>query len=81
MNYERLINKFTDWAQAQTDIRTVIVMGSQARIDHSADKWADLDIIIYASSPERYLRQTSWMGNIGKVWVKTRNHAAGGLPE
>ncbi len=81
MNYEGLINKFTDWAQAQTDIRAVIVMGSQARIDHSADKWADLDIIIYATSPERYLRQTSWMGNIGKVWVKTRNHTAGGLPE
>jgi aminoglycoside 6-adenylyltransferase len=81
LSYEHLIGKFIDWAQAQSDIRAAIVVGSQARIDHPADEWADLDIIIYTTSPERYLGQTDWMANIGEVWVRTHSRTASGEPE
>ena len=81
LNYEPLIDKFLKWAQAQPDIRAAMVVGSQAWKDHPADEWADLDIILYVTHPERYLRQTEWMANMGEVWAKTRNYTAGGEPE
>ena len=81
MSYEHLVTKFIDWAQTQPDIRAAIVVGSRARVDHPADEWADLDIITYTTNPERYLRQTDWMTNIGKVWASMRSRTAGGDPE
>jgi aminoglycoside 6-adenylyltransferase len=79
--YDDLTEKFVNWAQTQSDIRAAIVVGSQARQDHPADEWADLDIIIYTTTPERYFERTDWMADIGDVWVKMRNFTANGEPE
>jgi aminoglycoside 6-adenylyltransferase len=81
LSYEHLTAKFIEWAQAQPDIRAAIVVGSQARTDHPADEWADLDIIIYTTNPERYLRQTDWIASIGNVWVRMHSLTANGEPE
>lgn len=81
MDYQSLENRFTEWAEVQSDVRAAIVVGSRARDDHPADEWADLDIIVYTTDPERYLRKTDWMANIGQVWAKTRNLTASGEPE
>jgi aminoglycoside 6-adenylyltransferase len=64
-----LLNRFVLWAEDQADIRAVLMIGSRARVDHPADQWSDIDLIISASNPQPYLEYTEWLKNIGPVWA------------
>ncbi|MFB0534548.1 MAG: aminoglycoside 6-adenylyltransferase [Anaerolineae bacterium] len=67
--YEQLIERFVTWAQTQRDIRAAIVLGSRARVDHPADEWSDLDILVIATDPERYMLRIDWLENVGNPWL------------
>lgn len=69
MAYEHLINRFVQWAQAEDNIRAAVVIGSRARVDHPADAWSDLDVIILANGPEPYWATTDWLHNVGVPWL------------
>ncbi|HVP93125.1 MAG TPA: aminoglycoside 6-adenylyltransferase [Acidobacteriota bacterium] len=64
--YGELIERFRRWAEPRSDIRAAILVGSGARVDHLADEWSDLDIIVIATDPERYLSTSDWINNFGK---------------
>jgi aminoglycoside 6-adenylyltransferase len=63
--YQQLIERFVRWAEPCSDIRAAVIVGSRARVDHPADEWADLDIMIITTDPKRYLSTTDWLGNVG----------------
>jgi aminoglycoside 6-adenylyltransferase len=65
---EHWTERFVRWAEAQPDIRTVIVVGSRARADRPADQWSDLDLILVTRDPKRYLLRTDWLANLGRHW-------------
>ena len=65
-SYERLMERFRGWAEGRSDIRLVIVVGSRARADHPADEWADLDVVIVTTEPDRYVSKSDWISSIGK---------------
>jgi aminoglycoside 6-adenylyltransferase len=67
--YDQLIDRFVAWAQAQPDIRAVIVLGSRARTDRPADEWSDLDLLVITSDPSRLLAHTDWLEQLGTPWV------------
>lgn len=67
--YEHLIDRFIGWARTEQDIRAAIVIGSRARIDHPADEWADLDVVLIATDPKRYWATDDWIGHIGTPWL------------
>jgi len=69
LGYERLIQQFVTWAQTETDIRAAVIIGSRARVDHPADEWSDLDIIVFATNPEHYVASADWVENIGVPWL------------
>jgi aminoglycoside 6-adenylyltransferase len=58
-------------AQDDSDgrIRAAFVIGSRARVDHSADEWSDLDVIILAQDPAPYVSETGWLSNIWDPWL------------
>jgi aminoglycoside 6-adenylyltransferase len=64
-SYERLVERFVKWAETCSDIRTAVIVGSRARVDHPADEWADLDIMVITADPERYISTSDWIENIG----------------
>jgi len=63
--YDQLVERFVRWAELCPDIRAAIIVGSRARFDYPADKWADLDIIVITTDPKRYVSTTDWLGSIG----------------
>jgi len=63
---QRLEERFVAWASRRPDIRAAFVVGSRARVDHPADEWSDLDIIVVTTDPDRYLSSSDWLGDIGK---------------
>ena len=67
--YNRLIERFTIWAEHEENVRTAIVIGSRARTDHPADEWSDLDIIVLARDPEPYWQTKEWLSAVGTPWL------------
>lgn len=63
--YERLLEKFVRWAERCPDIRIAIIVGSRARTDRPADEWADLDLIMVTTDPQRYISSSEWIKEMG----------------
>ena len=67
--YEQLVERFVRWAETLSDIRAAVIIGSRARVDHPADEWADLDIIVITTDPERYVSTSDWIENVGNPLI------------
>jgi aminoglycoside 6-adenylyltransferase len=67
--YAAIAERFVAWARTEDAIRAAIIIGSRARDDHAADVWADLDIIVVANDPGRYVRDPAWAEQIGEPWI------------
>jgi aminoglycoside 6-adenylyltransferase len=68
-DYDRITERFVEWARAEDAIRAALVIGSRAREDHPADEWADLDILALTSEAAGDLRGSDWVSRIGDTWI------------
>lgn len=57
------------WAKQQPEVRSVILVGSQTRIDHPADKWSDIDFQVFVTNPAPFLSSNDWVSMLGAVWL------------
>jgi len=69
---ERILSKLVSWASARDDLRGIAVVGSRARSDRAADEWSDLDLLVMARRPARYLARTDWLAAIEKPWLAVK---------
>jgi aminoglycoside 6-adenylyltransferase len=65
---DTLIDKITAFAQADPNIRAVILEGSLVVNSH-VDELSDYDVNIFASNYEKYLADDAWMSQFGAVLV------------
>jgi aminoglycoside 6-adenylyltransferase len=77
-SYEKLTQRFCEWAKERVDIRAGAVIGSRARLDHPADEWADLDLVIVTTDPEFYSSAADWVNELGKPLLTFIEPAATG---
>jgi hypothetical protein len=40
--------------------RAALVVGSRARTDHPADRWSDLDLLLFTTAPDAYAADDPW---------------------
>jgi len=76
--YEQLVHRFVKWAKTRSDIRAAIILGSRARTEYPADEWADLDVIVVTSNPDRYVSSADWLLSIGKPLLTFIEPTSGG---
>jgi aminoglycoside 6-adenylyltransferase len=69
MRKESLLQEILAWAEARPDIRVVVLTGSTAREDDSADSGSDLDVELFTTTPEAY-ESATWMNAIRPVVVQ-----------
>jgi aminoglycoside 6-adenylyltransferase len=82
MTYESIETRVVAWAQAQPDVRAVIVVGSRARRDdHPADEWSDLDLVLFVDDVDAYATRADWLESLGEVWLKVFGCTGRGDPE
>ena len=62
---EAFLSDLAIWAASQPDIEAVALVGSLAR--NAATDSSDIDLVILARDPERYLRDLDWIRNFGEV--------------
>ena len=54
------------WARERPDVRGALVVGSQARTDPPADRWSDLDVVLFVDDPAVLLEDDEWVSVFGK---------------
>jgi len=54
-----------DWAREREDVRAAVVVGSQAREDAPADRWSDLDVVLFVDDPQGLADDASWVEEFG----------------
>lgn len=54
----------TEWARAQPDIQAVALIGSYAR--NAATASSDVDLVLIADQPDRFLRDRDWINHFGE---------------
>jgi len=66
---QRLVTEFLDrfvgWAAGRDDILAVVLVGSQAR--GAATETSDVDLVVVATHPARYLGDIAWVRTFGGV--------------
>ena len=62
---EAFLRDLAAWAASQPDIEAVALVGSYAR--NAATDASDVDLVILARDPERYLQDLGWIRNFGEV--------------
>ena len=83
---EARVREFLDevaaWARDEDDIRAVVLLGSQARTDVPADEMSDVDVVLFADEPGRYLHDDAWLARFGEALLSfVEPTAVGGFDE
>lgn len=65
--YQQIEQRFIEWGQEQADVHVAYVAGSRAQLDHAADEYSDLDILLYVDDPRQYLNENNWIRNFGSL--------------
>lgn len=61
-----LTERIVAWATSRSDVRGAVIVGSRARLtDRPADEFSDLDLLLLADDPSRYLDSSQWVHEIG----------------
>lgn len=60
-----LIQKVVGWANGQDDIGSVVLVGSYAR--GAAHKDSDVDLMILADDPDKFIKNNSWASQFGEI--------------
>lgn len=68
----QFLDKFAGWAGVQPDIQAVGLVGSHAR--SAATDTSDIDLVVIARQPERYLHDTAWTHHFGPVQRQQVEH-------
>lgn len=66
MTVEAFLADLAAWADARPDVRGVLLVGSQARIESAADEYSDVDVVLFADEPAALLGETSWQRTFGE---------------
>ena len=66
---QMIINNFIKWGESSDKLYTAIIVGSQARTDHPADEYSDIDIVMFVDDPACFLSSDQWLKDIGEYHV------------
>jgi len=62
-----LLARVITWANARPDVHAVLLVGSQARSDHPADEFSDIDVVLSVDDPAVFLDDDEWLAEIAPV--------------
>jgi aminoglycoside 6-adenylyltransferase len=69
LTYDDLTERITAWADSHPDVRAALILGSRARVDHPADEWSDLDVLVFAHHVDQFIQSSEWVASLAPVWL------------
>lgn len=76
--FDTIINNFIQWGNSTEKLYVAMIIGSQARKDHPADDFSDLDIIMVVNEPDYFLQSNDWLEQIGNLHISFIEDTIGG---
>jgi aminoglycoside 6-adenylyltransferase len=77
-----MIDALAAWASMRRDVHAVLLLGSQARIDHPADEFSDIDVVLTVDDPDVFLHGSAWLRDLDDVIADVVEPTAiGGMSE
>ena len=73
----RLAREVAHWP----DVHALVIVGSRARTDHTADAWSDLDLIMFCVDTSIYRDDTGWLALLGEPRLILLEHPDHPQPE
>lgn len=64
-----LERRLTDWIESNDNVRAAAISGSRARSDRPADKWSDLDLLIFVRDRTSLFESTQWLDEVSPRWA------------
>ncbi len=69
LTFDSIERSFASFLQTREDVTSAAVFGSRAGGSPGPDKWADLDIMIFASEPSVFAEHQEWIRELGAVLI------------
>ncbi len=79
--FREIRERLLELAQTDTDIAAIIEIGSQTRADQPADQFSDLDVILAAQEPSRYLYTEELISRLGNPLISFTEPTLAGATE
>lgn len=79
--FDSILQSLARWGSRDPQIQAALIIGSQAREDHPADDFSDLDLILVAEDPRLLLTTDDWLSPIGNVHISFVETTLGGAQE
>lgn len=77
--FQAIVDNFIRWGESSDKLYAALIVGSQARTDHPADEYSDIDIIMFVDDLAFFLSSDQWLKDIGDYHVSfIENSLAGG---
>src|SRR5256885_3429504 len=64
-----LLDRVVEWAQTDSGVRALLLLGSRARSEQPPDEWSDTDLLIVVPDPAAFLADASWPDRFGSVAI------------
>ncbi len=68
-NVAPFLDRVAAWAAAREEVRLLVLIGSQARSQATADVWSDVDLVLSVIEPDRFLNQSDWVHAFGEPTI------------
>ena len=81
LDYHQLESRIARWAAYHPDLLAGVIVGSRGRPGAAADEWSDLDLIIFTTNPDPYIKDSSWLADFGELWASYLDTTGSGYPE
>ena len=79
--YKNIVDNLIRWGMSSDKLFAALVIGSQARDNHAADEYSDMDIVLIVDSPSYFIESDKWLNEIGVFHVSFVENTMDGLKE
>ncbi|MBN1687275.1 MAG: aminoglycoside 6-adenylyltransferase [Spirochaetales bacterium] len=69
VTFEMIMERIGELVTRRDDVVSVGVFGSRARVSRPADKWSDLDLLLFVTAPDAWLQDRDWIQSIGECLI------------
>ena len=81
LTYQDLEARLAREVARRPDVHALIVVGSRARTDHTADAWSDLDLVMFCVDTSIYMDDAGWLAMLGEPRLMILDHPDHHQPE
>ena len=79
--YDGILRRLAQWGGSHEALYGAVIIGSQAREDHPADEYSDLDMILVVDEPDGFLWSDDWLQELGEPRISFVEDSLGGSKE